>query len=77
MTEKELNERLLKRLPKKYHNRFVKLSQEDSLIDNCKYILYYSDDYSDGECNGGSVPVKSIDNAIYFLKFCLYPNFLN
>lgn len=72
MNEK-LNNSLLKRLPKKYHNRFVKICMEDDLIDNCNYMLYYSEYFTDGDCKGGSMPVKSINEAIYILKYCLFP----
>ena len=67
-----LKDRLLKRLPKKYHDRVVDIEAEDDLVDDCKYMLYYSDDYTDGECYGGSYPVVSISEAIYFIKNCLY-----
>ena len=48
------------------------IEEEDDLIDDCKYMLYYSDDYTDGECYGGSYPVKSITEAIDFIKNSLY-----
>lgn len=63
---------LLKRLPKKYHDRVSKIEQEDDLIDDCKYMLYYTEEYTDGECCGGCYPVKSISEAIDFIKNGLY-----
>lgn len=64
--------KLLKRLPKKYHERVVKFEQEDDLVDDCKYMIYYSNDYTDGECAGGSYPIKSISEAIDFIKNSIY-----
>lgn len=58
--------KLLKRLPKKYHERFRDLSREDDLIDNCRYMLYLADGFSWGEYD--SIPVKSITEAIAFIK---------
>ena len=63
-----LLEKLLKRLPKKYHDRVVDIDAEDDLVDDCKYMLYYSDDYTDG----GSYPVRSITEAIDYIKNSLY-----
>ena len=67
-----LLEKLLKRLPKKYHDRVAFIEAEDDLVDDCKYMLYYSDDYTDGECYGGSYPVRSITEAIDYIKNSLY-----
>ena len=64
--------KLLKRLPKKYHERVSDFEQEDDLVDDCKYMLYYSDDYTDGECAGSCYPVKSISEAIDFIKHSIY-----
>ena len=60
--------KLLKRLPKKHHERVLDFEKEDDLVDNCKYMLQYSNDYTDGECAGGCYPVRSISEAIYFIK---------
>lgn len=70
MENKTLN-KLFKQLPKKYHDRVVNFEQDNDLIDNCKYILTYSNNYSDGECVGGSIPFYSIKDAITFIKFAL------
>ena len=64
--------KLLKRLPKKYHERVSDFEQEDDLVDNCKYMLQYSNNYTDGECAGGCYPVKSISEAIEFIKHSIY-----
>ncbi len=64
--------KLLKRLPKKYHERVVLFEREDDLVDGCKYMLQYSSDYTDGECVGGGYPVKSISEAIDFIKNIIY-----
>lgn len=65
-------EKLFKRLPRKYHERVAFIEAEDDLIDDCKYMLYYSANYTDGECYGGSYPVKSITEAIDYIKNSLY-----
>ena len=59
-------------IPKKYRERVEKLEREEGLIDDCKYMLYYSDDYTDGECYGSSYPVRSITEAIDYIKNSLY-----
>lgn len=64
-------ERLLSRLPKKYHNRVVDLTQEDGLIDDCKYVLQYAKGYTDGECEGGALPCKSVNEAVYYVRYVI------
>lgn len=64
--------KLLKKLPKKYHERVSDFEQEDDLVDDCKYMLYYSDDYTDGECAGSCYPVRTISEAIDFIKNSIY-----
>lgn len=62
-----MKEKVLKRLPRKYHKYFGKLEEESGLIDNCKYILYFADGYAYmGEYP--TLPVKSIKEAVDFLK---------
>lgn len=65
-------EKTLKRLPKKYHDRVRNIEEEGDLIDDCKYIVYYSENYTDGDCYGSSYPVKSITEAIDFIKNILH-----
>lgn len=61
-------EALLRRLPKRYHERVVDFKPEEGLIDDCKYILQYSKDYTDGDCEGGSLPCRSIKEACYIVR---------
>lgn len=67
-----LKEKLLKRLPKKYHDRVEDIELEEDLVDDCKYMLYYTEQYTDGDCSGSCYPVKSINEAIDFIKNSLY-----
>lgn len=67
-----LKDKLLKRLPKKYHERVKAFYEDEGLIDDCKYIVQYTDKFTDGECFGGSIPVRSISEAITFIKESLY-----
>lgn len=69
MTPKE---KLLKRLPKKYHCVVRDFEEDTDLVDDCKYMLYRTDEYTDGECTGSCYPVRSINEAIYFIKKVLY-----
>lgn len=71
MTPKE---RLLKRLPKKYHHIVADFTEEDGLVDDCKYLLAWTNEYTDDGKNGiGSCfPVHSIGEAIDYIKHCLY-----
>lgn len=64
---KTKKEALLKHLPKRYHERVVDFTPEEGLIDDCKYILQYSKDYTDGECQGGTLPCRSIKEACYIV----------
>lgn len=61
-------EALLRRLPKRYHGRVVDFTLEGDLIDDCKYILQYSKDYTDGKCPGGMLPCRSIKDACYIVR---------
>ncbi len=70
--KKTLKQILLERLPKKYHVRVDDIIVEDDLVDGCKYMLYYTDCFTDGECVGSCYPVRSISEAIYFIKNCLF-----
>lgn len=65
---------LLKRLPKQYHDRVKDFTIEDDLVDDCKYMLYWTNEYtdSDGDGYGGSYPVRSIKEAIDFIKNSLF-----
>lgn len=69
-----LKEKLLKRLPKKYHERVRDLEVEDNLVDDCKYMLYWNEPFTDDGPNGigSSYPVRSITEAINYIKNSLY-----
>ena len=58
--------KLLNRLPKKYHERVDRLEQENGLIDDCKYMLYFKNGFT--YYGDVSVPVRSITEAIKFIK---------
>lgn len=70
MENKTLN-KLLKQLPKKYHDRVSDFTEENGLIDNCKYILKWSDNYTDGEYVGSTYPATSYKDAIDYIKYAL------
>ena len=63
-----LLQKLLKRLPKKYHDRVKEIEAEADLVDDCKYMLYFSDDYIDDDYYGYCYPVRSINEAIKIIK---------
>ena len=72
MTEKEATAKLLRRLSKKYRDRVDFLSLEEDLIDDCKFILKYTEGYTDGDIAGGTYPVRSISEAVTFVKTSLW-----
>lgn len=61
-------QKLLKSLPKKYHNRVKNIEAEDDLVDDCKYMLYFTDEYIDEDLFGSCYPVKNISEAIKIIK---------
>ena len=66
-------EKLLKVLPKKYHERVRDFTEENDLVDDCKYLIHISYDWYD-TCpieSGGCWPVKSISEAVNFIKHSL------
>lgn len=67
-----LKNKLLARLPKQYRDRVWNLTKEDDLIDDCRYMLYWTKDYTDGECYGSCFPVRSIQEAVDFVKESLH-----
>lgn len=71
MTSKE---KLLKILPKNYHNRVADLTKEEDLVDGCKYLVRWTNEYTDGEIRGGTFPVHSIKEAADFIKHSIYAN---
>lgn len=69
-----LKEKLLKRLPKEYREAVRDLEAEDGLIDDCKYMLSWTDGYTDDGKDGiGSCyPVRSIAEAADYVMNSLY-----
>lgn len=63
-----LKQKLLKRLPKKYHRYIEDIEREEGLIDNLKYMLYFKKEYSNTEEYGGSYGVSCITEAIEVIK---------
>lgn len=61
-------QKLLKSLPKKYHDRVKNIEAEDDLVDDCKYMLYFADEYIDEDLFGSCYPVKNISEAIKIIK---------
>ncbi|MCQ2978238.1 MAG: hypothetical protein MJ245_00375 [Clostridia bacterium] len=57
----------LKFVPKKYLERVAALDPEDGLIDDCKYMLYFTNDWCWDE-DYGCLPVKSKKEALDFIK---------
>lgn len=60
-------EGLLKRLPKKYHERVGDLYEEGGLIDDCKFIIVLNKLYR-FEDGGRDYPCKNYKEAIYIIK---------
>lgn len=66
MTAKE---KLLKRLPKKYHGFVMDIVPEGDLVDDCKYMLYFNEGVSfAGYENVGGFPAKSIAEAVKLIE---------
>lgn len=56
-------------IPKKYQERVYSIEREDGLIDNCKYIVYFMNNYCfEGYSN---VPVKNKKEVLYFIKMLI------
>ena len=45
-------QKLLKRLPKKYHDRVENIEPDIDLVDDCKYMLYFTEKYIDEDLYG-------------------------
>jgi hypothetical protein len=54
-------------LPKKYQGRIASLEKEDGLIDGCKYMLYFNNDWCWGE-DYWALPVSNKKEALDFIK---------
>ena len=62
-------DKLLSRLPKKYHHMVKKLEQDYGLVDDCKYMLYFAFDVVlFGYDRVLAYPVKSIAEAIDIIR---------
>ena len=61
-------QKLLKRLPKKYRDRVENIEPDIDLVDDCKYMLYFTEKYIDEDLYGSCYPVKSITEAIKIIK---------
>lgn len=72
--ENALKDKLLKRLPKKYREAVRDLTAEDGLIDGCKYMLSWTDEYTNWgeEERGFCFPVRSIAEAADYVRNVLY-----
>lgn len=69
-----IKDKLLKRLPKEYREAVRDLEAEDGLVDDCKYMLSWTDEWTDcGEDGRGSCyPVRSIAEAADYVMNSLY-----
>lgn len=54
-------------IPQKYRERVASLEAESGLIDDCKYMLYFNQDWCWGE-DYWALPVKSKREALGFVK---------
>ena len=54
-------------IPKKYRERVASIEREDGLIDDCKYMLYFDEDWCWSE-DYWALPVKSKKEALEFIK---------
>lgn len=63
---KNLKEKLINSLPKKYQDRVADFYFEDCLIDDCKFMLHFNEPYRFCECE--SVPVRNLTEAKRFVK---------
>lgn len=53
-------------IPKKYRERVAAIEIGFDLIDNCKYLLYFAEDWAWNDI--GCIPVKSKKEALQFIK---------
>lgn len=61
-------DKLFRRLPKAHRDRVVDFREESGLVLGCKYMLYYSDQYTDGADNlGRSFPVVGVKEAVRYI----------
>ena len=67
-----LTDKVRKRLPKDKQDALDYIEEADDLVDDCRYIIYYTDEYSDGECTGSSYIVKTLSEAVEYIKNTLF-----
>ncbi len=66
MNVKNLKDVLISKLPIKYRSRVKEFYYEEGLIDDCMFMLHFTEPYAFCECP--SVPVKNLTEAIRFTK---------
>ena len=54
-------------IPKKYQERVRCIEREDGLIDDCKYMLYFNEDWCWSE-DYWTIPVRNKKEALQFIK---------
>lgn len=54
-------------VPEKYRERVASLEAEDGLIDDCKYMLYFNQDWCWSE-DYWALPVRSKREALRFIE---------
>jgi len=63
-----MKEMILKGLPKKYHVVLDRIEEESGLVDGCKYMMYFTDEYFTEDYFGSSYPVKNVTEARAIIK---------
>lgn len=61
-------EKLLKRLAKKYHPVLDKVEAEGGLVDDCKYMIYFTDEYYTDDYFGSCYPVRNVTESRQVIK---------
>lgn len=67
-----LKEKMLKYLPKKYYVRFGDIETANDLIDDCKYLVFTSNNYKFEE-GGNCLPCRSLKEAVHYIKDSTIP----
>lgn len=61
-------ERVNRRLGAKYQGVIRDIEVESDLIDDCKYMIYFEDEFADNDLFGSCVPAKNLKEARMFAK---------
>lgn len=61
-------ERVNRRLGAKYQGVIKSIEVEGDLIDDCKYMIYFEDEFADNDLFGSSVPAKNLKEARMYAK---------